>query len=190
MTSTSSSKLNSQNGSLRLLGLMTLASEPKQRPNSLWPFEQEDAQFGPGFQDRVEDDRDAAGFADPGRAEHREMLFKEIVERDARGNGLVVMQRANRHRPFRAGIDEAQFVASDHAGRVADGGIGGGPHARTGPCPCCPARSRPSARCGRRRRTGGRSRDTSSLLSTSVIMPIRRREPAQIRTNTPTVARN
>ena len=45
--------------------------------------------------------------------------------RDARGDRLVVMQRADRRAVLGAGVDEAELLAPDDAGGVADRGIGG-----------------------------------------------------------------
>ena len=52
------------------------------------------------------------------------MLVEHVADRDAGGNALVVMQRADGRAVGVAVIDEAQVFARDHAGGVADRGIG------------------------------------------------------------------
>ena len=77
--------------------------------------EQEHAHVGRGVEHRVEDHRDAARLADAGRAEHGEMLVEHVADRDARGDGVVVMQRADGRAVGVALVDQPQIVAGEHA---------------------------------------------------------------------------
>src|SRR5215208_3954984 len=90
-----SSKLNSQNGSRRLLGVSTWLLLPKHWPYSLCGFHQEDAQVRPLFQNLLQHDSDAARLADAGGAENGEMLGQQIVDLGVDADGIVLLQRAD-----------------------------------------------------------------------------------------------
>ena len=51
------------------------------------------------------------------------MLVEHVADRNAGGDGLVVVQRADRRAVRIAFVNEPEILASHHAGGVADGGI-------------------------------------------------------------------
>ncbi len=85
--------------------------------------EQQDAHVRRRVHDGVEDHRDAARLADAGGAEHGKMLVEHVADGNTHGDGVVVMQFANVGAVGIARENEAQVVARDDAGGVADGGI-------------------------------------------------------------------
>ena len=57
--------------------------------------EQEDATLGARLENLVEQQRDAAGLADAGGAEHREMLVEHFLDIDIGRDRRVLLQRAD-----------------------------------------------------------------------------------------------
>ena len=188
-TSTISSKLNSQNGSLTLRGVSTCALVAEEAAVFVVGIDQEDAQVRPRFQKLLQDDRDARRLADAGGAEHGEMLADHFGAVDVAADAGVLLQVADIDRArSRHLVDDAQLGVGHHGGAVADHGI-----------------VRDAAL---EARAAGASRMISPIRSslavatkplslaaagtsteTSVIMPIRSDLPLWMDRNLPTVAR-
>jgi hypothetical protein len=88
--------------------------------------EQENPQVRPGFENFVQQQRYAARFADAGRAEHREVLGKHLLDIDIGDDGRILLQGSDIDL-VRSGrrIDRAKFLIADQLDRIADGWVVG-----------------------------------------------------------------
>src|SRR6185369_5084333 len=86
--------------------------------------EQEYPQVRPGFENLVEQQRNAGRFADAGGAEDREVLGKHLLDVDIGDDGAVLLQGADIDlvRPARR-IDGAEVLGGDEVDGIADGRI-------------------------------------------------------------------
>jgi hypothetical protein len=88
--------------------------------------EQEYPQVRPGFENLVEQQRNAGRFADAGGAEHREMLGKHLLDIDIGDDGAVLLQGADIDLVGAARrIDGAEVLGGDEVDGIADGRIVG-----------------------------------------------------------------
>ncbi len=84
-------------------------------------IEQEEPKIRPRLEDLLQDQRDAARLADAGRAEDREMLVQHVVDVDVGADRGVLLQVADVDRVGAGDIvDQAQLIARDQRGRIAD----------------------------------------------------------------------
>ena len=120
-TSTISSKLNSQNGSLTLRGVSTSALSPKKRPYSLWASTRKMRRSGRDFRSSCRMIATPRGLADAGGAEHGEMLADHFGAVDVAADAGVLLQVPDIDRA-RAGhlVDDAQLGIGHHGDAVAD----------------------------------------------------------------------
>ena len=80
----------------------------------------------PRFEDFVQQQRHAAGFADAGGAQHREMLGEHFLDIDIGDDGGILLQGADIDLVGAGrGIDRAQFRIGDQFDGIADGRIVG-----------------------------------------------------------------
>ena len=88
--------------------------------------EQENPQMRPRLEDFVQQQRHAAGFADAGGAQHREVLGEHFLDIDIGDDGGVLLQGADIDLVGSGRrIDRAKFLIGDQLDGVADGRIVG-----------------------------------------------------------------
>jgi hypothetical protein len=88
--------------------------------------EHEDAQIRSRLEHLLQDDHHAVRLADPGGAEHREMLAEHLVDMDVRFDRDVLQKPAD-HAGRDVGllVDEPEFLAREHGRSVPDARIFG-----------------------------------------------------------------
>ena len=125
-TSTVSSKLKSQNGSLRFLGLRTCALSRKERAYSLCGSIRKMRWLGLAARICAQDDGHPARLADAGRAEEGEVLAQHLVDLDVGADRAVLLQVADVD-GVGAGsvVDDTQGVAAERMHVVADHRVAG-----------------------------------------------------------------
>ena len=123
-TSTVSSKLNSQNGSLQVLRVQHVRPVAEGMAVLVVRVDQEDAQIRPHLQHLAQDDGDAARLADARAAEQREVLAQHVLDLDAGADRGVLLQPADVDRiGARRVVDQAQPLAAEQLDCVADDGV-------------------------------------------------------------------
>ena len=123
-TSTISSKLNSQNGSLRLPG-QHMGAIAEAAAVFVVGIEHENPQVGTRVEDLMQDQRERARLADAGGAEHREMLAQHLVDVDVGADRAVLLQVADLDHGLAGQVEhQAELGFADRQDRVADRRIG------------------------------------------------------------------
>src|SRR5437660_136949 len=124
-TSTISSKLNIQNGSLRLRGLSTWARSPKQWPYSLCASSMKMRRSGRARSSSWIISAMALDLPTP-VAEHREMFVEHVVGADERAGGAVLMELADGdHVGIGQTEHQPEFARAHWRRRIGNRRIGG-----------------------------------------------------------------
>ena len=188
-TSTISSKLNSQNGSLTLRGVSTSALSPKKRPYSLWASTRKMRRSGRDFRSSCRMIATPEDLPTPVVPSTAKCLPTISVPLMIAADAGVLLQMADIDRA-RAGhlVDDAQLGVGHHGDAVADRGIVGDAALEAGAARGVAHDLAHQVELRGRDKSLVPAADGTST-ETSVIMPIRSDVPLWMDRNLPTVAR-